>query len=322
MTKRTLRIGTRGSELALWQARHVSGRILDTFGIACELVIIKTSGDVILDRALSEVGGKGLFVKEIEEALLRHEIDLAVHSMKDVPAFLPEGLVIGAILEREDPRDVFLSNTFESLDSLPERARAGTSSLRRLSQIRRFRPDLTFLPLRGNVGTRLRKMDEGQVDGLILAGAGLKRLGFAGRIREWIPAERVLPAIGQGALGLEIRCDDRETSETVAALSHGPTFIAVSAERGVLKSLNGGCQVPIAAFASWETPDRLHLEGRVLTVQGTKAIRVAETALVPTPEEAERLGWGIGNLLLEQGGREILSEILPSAHPTPPAHPP
>lgn len=311
MSKRTLKIGTRGSELALWQARYVSGKIRDAFGIECGLVVIKTSGDIILDRALSEVGGKGLFVKEIEEALFRRDIDLAVHSMKDVPAFLPEGLELGAILEREDPRDAFVSNTFETLSSLPEGARIGTSSLRRLSQLRRVRPDLVFLPLRGNVGTRLRKLDDGQVDALILAGAGLKRLGFESRIREWISPDLLLPAIGQGALGIEIQSGDEEVRRIVGSLSHVPTFIAVSAERGVLKSLNGGCQVPIAAYAVPVTGGQLRLEGRVLTVQGTKEVRVSDTSEAQTADAAERLGWQLGNLLLERGGREILSDILP-----------
>jgi hydroxymethylbilane synthase len=319
MSKRTLRIGTRGSELALWQSRHVSGKIRDAFGIECDLVVIKTSGDIILDRALSEVGGKGLFVKEIEEALLRRDIDLAVHSMKDVPAFLPEGLEIGAILEREDPRDAFVSNTIETLAALPDGARIGTSSLRRLSQLRRVRPDLAFLPLRGNVGTRLRKMDDGQVDALILAGAGLKRLGFESRIREWISADILLPAIGQGALGIEIRSGDQEISGIVESLSHTPTRIAVSAERGVLKSLNGGCQVPIAAFAVPLPGGRLRLEGRVLTVQGTKEVRISDTSEAPTTDAAERLGWQLGNLLLENGGREILSDILPPGGTQPPS---
>ncbi len=311
MSQPSLRIGTRGSELALWQARHVAAKIKTRFDIEAELVIIKTSGDIILDRALSEVGGKGLFVKEIEEALLRKEIDLAVHSMKDVPAFLPDGLVLAATLEREDPRDAYLSAKFPTILSLPRQARVGTSSLRRLAQIREFRNDLEFVPLRGNIGTRLRKLEEGIVDAVILAGAGLKRLGFGDRIREWIAPEILLPAIGQGALGLEIRQDDERTGAMIRALSHKDTHLCVAAERGVLKSLNGGCQVPIAAFGQWNEDGSLTLEGRVLTVSGSRRIRSLSRGPVRSEAEAEQMGIAMGSDLLSRGGREILAEILP-----------
>jgi hydroxymethylbilane synthase len=314
MSPKRLKIGSRGSELALWQARHVSGKIREISGIEPEIVVIKTTGDVILDRQLSEVGGKGLFVKEIEEALLKKEIDLAVHSMKDVPAFLPEGLILAATLEREDPRDAFLSPHFSSLKSLPQKARVGTSSLRRLAQIREFRHDLEFVPLRGNVGTRLRKMNEGVVDAVILAGAGLKRLGHAGDIREWIPPDILLPAIGQGALGLEIRAEDETTGNLVRLLSDRPTHIAVAAERGVLKSLNGGCQVPIAAFAVWESPGQLILEGRVLNLAGTRRIRAISRQSIRSEEEAQQIGMKLGSRLLAEGAGEILESIL-NRHP-------
>ncbi|MHB1605402.1 MAG: hydroxymethylbilane synthase [Leptospirales bacterium] len=310
MPQPVLRIGTRGSELALWQARHVAASIKTRFGVESELLIIKTSGDIILDRALSEVGGKGLFVKEIEEALLRKEIDLAVHSMKDVPAFLPDGLVLAATLEREDPRDAYLSPKFPTILSLPLKARVGTSSLRRLSQIREFRDDLEFVPLRGNVGTRLRKLGEGVVDALILAGAGLKRLGFEDQIREWIRPEVLLPAIGQGALGLEIRQDDPVIQSMVRSLSHDRTHLCVAAERGVLKSLNGGCQVPIAAFGQWNEDGTLTLEGRVLNLSGTKRVQSEARAIVQNEHEAEQMGMALGADLLSRGGREILSDIL------------
>lgn len=313
MSQPILRIGTRGSELALWQARHVAKTIKTRFGIESELVIIKTSGDIILDRALSEVGGKGLFVKEIEEALLRKDIDLAVHSMKDVPAFLPDGLVLAATLEREDPRDAYLSTKFATLLSLPQKAKIGTSSLRRLSQIREFRNDLEFIPLRGNVGTRLRKLDEGVVDAIILAGAGLKRLGFEDQIREWIEPETLLPAIGQGALGLEIRQDDPGIQTMIRSLSHNETHLAVAAERGVLKSLNGGCQVPIAAFAQWTKDGELIMEGRILNISGTKRVQSTTRRPVHTEIEAEQMGMALGEDLLSSGGREILSDILPPA---------
>ncbi len=310
MSQSPLRIGTRGSELALWQARHVAARIKTESGIEPELVIIKTSGDIILDRALSEVGGKGLFVKEIEEALLRKEIDLAVHSMKDVPAFLPEGLVLAATLEREDPRDAYLSLNYPNILSLPKHARVGTSSLRRLAQIREFRKDLEFVPLRGNVGTRLRKLKEGVVEAIILAGAGLKRLGHEDQIREWISPETLLPAIGQGALGLEIRQDDATTGAIVRSLSHCRTHLCVAAERGVLKSLNGGCQVPIAAFGQWNEDGSLSLEGRVLTVSGSRRIQSLSREPIHTEEEAEKMGMAMGSDLLDRGGREILADIL------------
>lgn len=310
MSPNPLKIGSRGSELALWQARHVASMIESASGIAPEIIVIKTTGDIILDRQLSEVGGKGLFVKEIEEALLRREIDLAVHSMKDVPAFLPPGLVLAATLKREDPRDVFLSPRFPDIKSLPQKARVGTSSLRRLAQIREFRNDLEFVPLRGNVGTRMRKMQEGVVDAIILAGAGLLRLGHAKEVREWISPQVLLPAIGQGALGLEIREDDEATGSLVRALSDQPTHLSVAAERGVLQSLNGGCQVPIAAYATWETSGRLSLEGRVLDLSGTRRIRAVDTRDIHTMDDAYRMGMDVGNRLLADGAEEILAGIL------------
>ena len=305
-----LKIGSRGSELALWQARHVASLIESVSGVLPEIVVIKTTGDIILDRQLSEVGGKGLFVKEIEEALLRKEIDLAVHSMKDVPAFLPPGLTLAATLTREDPRDVFLSPHYPDIKSLPQKARVGTSSLRRLAQIREIRNDLEFIPLRGNVGTRILKMEEGVVDAIILAGAGLLRLGHANRVREWISPRVLLPAIGQGALGLEIRTDDETTGTLVRSLSDESTHLSVAAERGVLQSLNGGCQVPIAAYAVWEKNRTLSLEGRVLDISGTRRIHARETRDIVTIDDAYQMGIDLGNRLLSDGAEEILNSIL------------
>lgn len=310
MPPTALKIGSRGSELALWQARHVAAMLESASGILPEIVVIKTTGDIILDRQLSEVGGKGLFVKEIEEALLRKDIDLAVHSMKDVPAFLPPGLTLAATIKREDPRDVFLSTQSPDIKSLPHKARVGTSSLRRLAQIREFRNDLEFVPLRGNVGTRIRKMEEGVVDAIILAGAGLLRLGHAGKVKEWISPQVLLPAIGQGALGLEIRSDDELTGTLVRSLSDGPTHLSVAAERGVLQSLNGGCQVPIAAYAVWKTSRILSLEGRVLDISGTRRIRAQETRDILTIDDAYQMGMDVGNRLLADGAEDILADIL------------
>ncbi len=301
-----LKIGTRGSELALWQARHVASLIESSTGVQSELVVIKTSGDMILDRPLSDVGGKGLFVKEIEEALLSHRVDLAVHSMKDVPADMPEGLVLGVTMEREDPRDVFVSVHHESLLSLPSGARLGTSSLRRIAQVRKLRPDLVIVPVRGNVGTRLRKLEEGQVEGLILAGAGLKRLGLEKKITEWLPVTDLLPAIGQGALGLEYREKDDWTISLARTLFHQNTHTCVAAERGVLKSLQGGCQLPVAAYATIRKSGWVQLEARVMSLEGDRML--IEKVTGPS-EEAMELGLAIGQTLLEKGGSEILDEI-------------
>jgi len=302
-----LRIGTRGSELALWQARHVAQRIEENTGITSELTIIKTTGDMILSVPLSQVGGKGLFVKEIEEALLNRSIDLAVHSMKDVPAYLPDGLVLGAILAREDPRDAFVSVNYPSLESLPSGARIGTSSLRRMAQLRYFRSDLEFVSLRGNVGTRLRKLDEGQVDAIILAAAGLIRLGFADRIRQFIPIDLSLPAVGQGALGLEFRADDQRVRDILSRISDEETTLCVRAERGVLAALNGGCQLPLAAHGRILPDGRLEIVARVLDVEGKtllEEIRTGET------DQAVELGQEAGKRLLDLGGKALLDNIL------------
>jgi len=245
-------IATRESRLALWQAEHVRELLASRFGMAVELLGMTTRGDQILDRTLSKVGGKGLFVKELETALEEGRAQLAVHSLKDVPMDLPEGFALAAVLEREDPRDAFVSNRFASVDELPHGACVGTSSLRRVVQLRALRPDLRVEPLRGNLDTRLRKLDEGQYDAIVLAAAGLKRLGLAQRIRSHFEIERMLPCAGQGALGLEVRSDDVQLTQQLATLSHHATELAVHAERAVSRSLGGSCSMPLAAHARWQ----------------------------------------------------------------------
>ncbi|WP_054774894.1 hydroxymethylbilane synthase, partial [Methylogaea oryzae] len=250
MPPEIVRIATRKSPLALWQARHVAERLEQAFpGLRTELVTMTTRGDKLLDSPLSKVGGKGLFVKELEQGLLDGEADIAVHSMKDVPVEFPEGLHLSAILERENPLDAFVSNRYASWRDLPQGARIGTSSLRRQSQISAQRPDCQILMLRGNVNTRLAKLDAGEFDAILLAVAGLKRLGFDERIAEALPAEVSLPAMGQGAIGIECRADDAEINRLLAELHHADTAVCVSAERALNARLQGGCQVPIAGYA-------------------------------------------------------------------------
>ena len=245
-------IATRESRLALWQAEHVRDLLQNRFGLQVQLLGMTTRGDEILDRTLSKVGGKGLFVKELETALEEGRAQLAVHSLKDVPMDLPAGFELAAVMEREDPRDAFVSNDFASLADLPQGARVGTSSLRRVVQLRALRPDLLIEPLRGNLDTRLRKLDEGQYHAIVLAAAGLKRLGLAARIRSEFPTDQMLPCAGQGALGLEVRSDATELRRTLAELIHTPTFLAVHAERAVSRALGGSCSMPLAAHAVWQ----------------------------------------------------------------------
>ncbi|MBV8605184.1 MAG: hydroxymethylbilane synthase [Pelomonas sp.] len=247
---RPLRIATRQSRLALWQAEHVK-TLLEQQGHAVELLAMTTRGDQILDRALSKVGGKGLFVKELELALEDGRADLAVHSLKDVPMDLPEGFELAAILEREDPRDAFVANHCDSLATLPREAWVGTSSLRRVVQLLARRPDLRIEPLRGNLDTRLRKLDEGQFDAIVLAAAGLKRLGLGKRIAALMPTNEMLPCAGQAALGIEVRSDAPELKALIGTLAHGPTTLACEAERAVSRALGGSCSVPLAAHAVW-----------------------------------------------------------------------
>ena len=298
-----LKIATRQSPLALWQAEHIRARLEAMHAdLKVELVTFVTQGDKILDTPLAKIGGKGLFVKELEEALLDGRADLAVHSMKDVPMALPEGLTLAVICEREDPLDAFVSNTYNSFAELPHGAKVGTSSLRRKCQILKQRPDLEIIDLRGNVGTRLSKLDAGLYDAIILASAGLKRLCLADRIRHTLQLEISLPAVGQGALGLECRVADQAVLDLILPLLHDETDICVRAERAFNAYLEGGCQVPIAGYASL-SQGQLHIEGRVGSVDGATLLKVE---LKGTPEQAEQLGETLAQKLLEQGAGDLL----------------
>ena len=301
-----LKIGTRGSKLAIVQSQWVKERIEARHpDIQVELVTIKTTGDRIIDSPLSQVGGKGLFVKEIEEALLTKRVDVAVHSIKDVPAELPEGLMLCTFPEREDPSDALVSTGDKSIDTLSPRSRVGTSSLRRSAQLLHMRPDLELVPLRGNVDTRIRKLESGEVDAIILAAAGLRRLGLAALITQIIPWEQVLPAIGQGALGLEMRREDEHTVDLLDFLNHEPTEVAVRAERSFLKELEGGCQVPVAGFASLNA-ETVYLRGMVAELDGT---RVIKDEITGGKSQAEEIGIKLARKLLDSGARDILSRI-------------
>ena len=307
-------IATRGSQLALWQAEHVSATLRARHpGLDVELLRIKTKGDIILDVPLAKVGGKGLFVKEIEEALLNGQADLAVHSMKDVPMELPEGLVLGCIPEREMPEDVLLSVHYAQVDDLPHNAHVGTSSLRRQAQLLALRPDLRISSLRGNVDTRLRKLLEGQYDAILLAGAGLKRLGLTAPHMYALPVERFLPAVGQGALGIECRSDRRDLLDLLSFFEHRPTRVCVEAERGFLAGLNGGCQVPIAGHAVMLDEEHFTLQGLVAEVDGTRILRRSVTADTTHPREA---GLGLSRALLQDGAHDILTRLYNSAAAT------
>ena len=292
-------LGSRGSQLALWQARHIAARLAE-MGAETRLEIIKTTGDKITDVPLAKVGGKGLFTKEIEEALLDGSIDVAVHSLKDVPSELPPGLILTAIPEREDPRDAIIGCL---LQELAPGAKVGTGSLRREAQLRTWKPDLSIKPLRGNVDTRLRKLDQGEFDAIVLAAAGLRRLGWADRIREMVPIELMCPAVGQGALGIETRDDGGEAQHLIEKLNHPASRIAVTAERALLKTLGGGCQVPIGAHAVIEN-GTIHLRGIVAAPNGTRIIRAESTG-----GDAEQLGIAVARQLLEAGAEKILSEV-------------
>ena len=306
--QRRLILGTRGSVLALWQASLVAENIRKVFGIEVEIRKIKTTGDKILDSPLAKIGGKGLFVKEIERALEREEIDLAVHSMKDVPTELPPGLVIGAVLEREDPRDVLISREGLDLRELPSGSKVGTSSLRRRAQILSKRPDLNLVDLRGNLDTRLRKLDEGQFEAMIAACAGVKRLGRAGRITRFFEPEEILPAVGQGAIAVEVREDDERVREIVSRLNHEPTQKSVFAERALMRTLEGGCQVPIGALATLENGE-LTLRAMIAALDGKRLIKGVESG---KPEDFEGIGSRLARRLLAAGGEEILEEIRES----------
>lgn len=301
-----LRIATRKSPLALWQAEHVKARLEALHaGLHVELVTFTTQGDKILDTPLAKIGGKGLFVKELEVALLDGRADIAVHSMKDVPMDFPEGLGLIAIGEREDPRDAFVSNRFDSLDELPLGSIVGTSSLRRQCQLRAKRPDLVIRDLRGNVNTRLAKLDAGDYDALILASAGLKRLGFHDRIRSELPPEASLPAVGQGALGIEARIGDASVAALLAPLNDPATATRVIAERAMNKQLQGGCQVPIAGYALLDG-DTLWLRGLVGAVDGSEILR---DDVKGAAKDAEALGIALADRLLAAGAARILADV-------------
>ncbi|HZX36545.1 MAG TPA: hydroxymethylbilane synthase [Thermodesulfobacteriota bacterium] len=305
MTKNLLKIGTRASMLALWQANWVKSEIEKRHGLTVELVKIKTTGDKITDVPLAKVGGKGLFVKEIEEALLSKEVDLAVHSMKDVPTVFPNGLHLKAITKREDPRDALISRHGEKLSELPKGANIGTSSLRRQSQLLKARSDLNISQLRGNLDTRLRKLEEGVYDAIILAGAGIKRLGWADKITELIEPDVMLPAIGQGALGIETRTEDDYVNGLTEFFDHRDTSVAVRAERAMLKRLDGGCQVPIAAYGIVKG-EELRLTGLVASVDG---LRIIKDVISGNTIDAETLGVTLAERLLKAGAKEILDEL-------------
>ncbi len=300
-------LGARGSRLALWQANHIKTLLERAHTIEVRLETIRTTGDKITDVPLSQVGGtKALFTKEIEEALLERRIDVAVHSLKDLPVELPGGLTIGAIPAREDARDALISRHGQPLAALPAGARVGTSSLRRQLQLRLLRKDLTIEPLRGNLDTRLRKLDEGQYDAIVVALAGLRRMGWADRATQIFSAEEMIPAIGQGALAIEIRADDSELQETLESLRDSDTESCVQAERAFLRRLGGGCQVPLAAHATLKQ-ERLRLVGVIVGTDSVQAVRGAEEG----PEaEAEAIGVRLAERLLNDGGREILAAIV------------
>ncbi|MDX1755182.1 MAG: hydroxymethylbilane synthase [Marinobacter sp.] len=307
MSQRTIRIATRNSALALWQAEFIKAELERLHDhITVELLGIKTQGDKILDVPLAKIGGKGLFVKELEEAMLDGRADLAVHSMKDVPMEFPEGLGLVAICKREDPTDAFVSNRYHNVDELPRGAVVGTASMRREAQLRAHRPDLQVRTLRGNVNTRLAKLDAGEFDAIVLASSGLKRLEFHDRIRSTLPDTLSLPAVGQGALGIECRLDDRELVELLAPLNHPDSADRVRAERALNRRLEGGCQVPIAAYALLEDDDTLWLRGLVGSVDGKEILRVEGRA---PRAEGERLGRELAEDLLAMGADRVLADI-------------
>ncbi|MBF7688348.1 hydroxymethylbilane synthase [Acinetobacter rathckeae] len=303
---KTLKIATRKSPLALWQAEHIKSRLEALHeGLRVELVTFVTQGDKILDTPLAKIGGKGLFVKELENALLDGRADLAVHSMKDVPMQLPEGLDLAVICEREDPLDAFVSNKYQSFAELPHGAVVGTSSLRRKSQLLHHRPDLVIKDLRGNVGTRLGKLDEGQYDAIILASAGLKRLELHDRIKHTLDANVSLPAVGQGALGLECRANDTAVLDYIQPLRHESTEFCVRAERAFNAYLEGGCQIPIAGYATLKN-EQIFMEGRVGSVDGHKLLKAQQSA---SSSEAVALGERLAQDLLDLGAGALLSAL-------------
>ncbi|MCT8567247.1 hydroxymethylbilane synthase [Glaesserella parasuis] len=307
--KEILRIATRQSPLALWQANFVKDALEQRFPqLSVELVTMVTKGDIILNTPLAKIGGKGLFVKELELALLENRADIAVHSMKDVPMTFPEGLGLAVICEREDPRDAFVSNHYANLEALPAGAVVGTSSLRRQCQLMAKYPHLQIKSLRGNVGTRLSKLDNGEYDAIILASAGLIRLGLSERIRTFIPVETSLPACGQGAVGIETRLNDERVLAYLAELNHQPTAYCVQAERAMNSRLQGGCQVPIGGFATL-TGDEIELNALVGSLDGSTIVRASAKGNI---KEAEKLGVEVAEALLAKGADHILKTVYQS----------
>lgn len=305
-----IRIGTRKSKLALWQANYIADKLKER-GIQAQLVKITTQGDKILDTPLAKIGGKGLFVKEIEEAMLKGEIDIAVHSLKDVPTNLPQGLDIVAVPVREDPSDAFVSVKYNSLDELPSGAVLGTSSLRRKSQILRSRPDLQIEDLRGNVDTRLRKLKEGKFDAIILAYAGLKRLGLEDNVKQKLGLDKMIPAVCQGFLGIEARVEDLSTLEAISFLNDEKSFIRAAAERAFLATLEGGCQVPLGAYCEI-TDGKISMVGYISDLEGKIFFldSMTESITENPKKQAEDLGKNLANKLLDIGGRKVLEDIL------------
>jgi hydroxymethylbilane synthase len=297
-----LRIGSRGSQLALWQANHVAA-LLREQGHTVEIEIIKTTGDKITDVALAKVGTKGMFTKEIEEALSDKRVDLAVHSLKDVPTELAPEFELAAIMKREDPRDAFISVNFATLEELPQGAKVGTSSLRRQAQLKALRPDLETFPLRGNVDTRIRKLESGEYDAIILAAAGVHRLGLHKHVRSRISADVMCPAVGQGALAIEIRHNDAQTRTLLAFLNDAETRAAIECERALLGSMGGGCQVPIGAYAE-KRAGRLHLRAMVGRPDGSLILREQADG-----DDGEKLGREVAQTLLKRGGDKILTDV-------------
>jgi len=303
--RRELVIGTRGSKLALWQSEYIKAKVEALTGLSVNLKIIKTTGDKILDVPLAKVGGKGLFTKELEVELMAGTVDLCVHSMKDVPTELPDGLVIAAMPERVDPRDVLVSGAGYDLTSLPEGGRIGTSSLRRVAQVRALRPDVEIVDVRGNLDTRMRKAEDGEVDAVVLAAAGITRMGWAERITSYIPTTQMVSAVGQGAIGIEIREDDEFMLHVMERIGHPETMECVTAERVVMRRLEGGCQVPIGAYARYED-DTLTMDAVVGSVDGTHIVR---EQLCGDAGQPEALGEAMVERLLALGAADILASI-------------
>jgi len=305
----TIRIGTRGSALALTQARWVADQLKNRLpDVGVEITVIKTKGDIMQDVSLAKIGGKGIFVKEIEDALLRGEIDLAVHSMKDVPVDIPEGLEIGITTEREDPRDVLISKNNRKIEDMPPGARIGTGSLRRGFQLRNLYPVIEIVPLRGNLDTRIRKIETENLDGIVVAAAGMKRMGWGDQISQFIPLDVMLPSIGQGVLGIELRKDDSNVRQAISFINHVETWIETTAERAFLKQLGGGCQLPIAAYAK-KQGETLTLKGLLGSLDGRIMIR---EEIEGCCEEAETMGAQLADKILSQGGRAILRMVYES----------